>query len=179
MTNNTPADVPHLSHTSTHSPDGHHGQASQACPLCQHELGLPLLWQDDWLRVVLVDDANSRAQGLAGYTRVIWRAHVAEMCELDAPARARLHAVLHVVETTQRRVLRPHKLNLASLGNQVPHLHWHLVPRWAEDAFFPQSIWSAPCRVPPADWLQPQAALLAAYRHELPKALQHWAQGRL
>jgi len=37
-------------------------------------------------------------------------------------------------------------MNLASLGNAVPHLHWHIVPRFGDDPHFPQPIWSTPRR---------------------------------
>jgi len=42
-----------------------------------------------------------------------------------------------------RDTLQPDKINLASLGNQVPHLHWHVIPRFADDAHFPDPIWAA------------------------------------
>ncbi len=32
-------------------------------------------------------------------------------------------------------------LNLASFGNVVPHLHWHLIPRYLDDRHFPQPVW--------------------------------------
>ena len=37
--------------------------------------------------------------------------------------------------------LLPAKINLASLGNMVPHLHWHVVARFDWDSHFPQPIW--------------------------------------
>jgi diadenosine tetraphosphate (Ap4A) HIT family hydrolase len=39
-------------------------------------------------------------------------------------------------------VMYPDKVNLAALGNMVPHLHWHIIPRFKEDVFFPGSVWS-------------------------------------
>jgi diadenosine tetraphosphate (Ap4A) HIT family hydrolase len=38
--------------------------------------------------------------------------------------------------------MQPKKINLAALGNQVPHIHWHVIPRFEDDAFFPGSAWS-------------------------------------
>ncbi len=40
-------------------------------------------------------------------------------------------------------LLRPAKINLASLGNVVPHLHWHVVARFEWDSHFPQPIWAS------------------------------------
>jgi diadenosine tetraphosphate (Ap4A) HIT family hydrolase len=50
------------------------------------------------------------------------------------------------VELALRATLRPHKLNLASLGNVTPHLHWHVVPRFPADPHFPDPVWTAPRR---------------------------------
>ncbi len=47
------------------------------------------------------------------------------------------------VERTLIRCLRPTKVNLASLGNVVPHLHWHVTARFEADSHFPQPIWGA------------------------------------
>lgn len=51
-------------------------------------------------------------------------------------------AVVVGVEEVLRDTLQPDKINLASLGNQVPHLHWHVIPRFTDDAHFPDPIWS-------------------------------------
>jgi len=42
-----------------------------------------------------------------------------------------------------RQLLQPAKINLASLGNRVAHLHWHVIARFADDKHFPDSVWSA------------------------------------
>jgi diadenosine tetraphosphate (Ap4A) HIT family hydrolase len=49
--------------------------------------------------------------------------------------------VVFVVESAVRQKLQPDKINLASLGNLVPHLHWHVIPRWRGDRHFPNPIW--------------------------------------
>ena len=100
-----------------------------------------MLWQDHATRVVLVDDPL-----YPGFCRVIWRAHVAEMTDLSPAERRCLMERVFGVEAALRQVLRPAKVNLASLGNQVPHLHWHVIPRFADDATFPDAIWAAPRR---------------------------------
>ncbi len=106
------------------------------CPLCtpEHET---LLWHDNDCRIILVPDAH-----YGGFCRVIWRAHVKEMSDLSAAQRQHFMAVVFGVEEVLRDTLRPDKINLASLGNQVPHLHWHVIPRFADDAHFPDPIWA-------------------------------------
>ncbi len=110
------------------------------CELCSLPGG-ELLWEDSLCRVVRVTDASGRA--FPGSCRVILKRHVAEMSDLDAgEARHLMDAVL-ATERGLRKALRPDKINLASLGNQVPHLHWHVVPRWRDDSHFPAPIWAA------------------------------------
>ena len=50
--------------------------------------------------------------------------------------------VVCLVEQVQRDVLKPTKVNLASLGNMVAHVHWHVIPRYADDACFPNPVWA-------------------------------------
>jgi diadenosine tetraphosphate (Ap4A) HIT family hydrolase len=74
-----------------------------------------------------------RASAQRGYTIVMWRGrHVVEPTELaSAEATAYWLEVLHVAEALQRHY-RPVKMNYETLGNMVPHLHTHLVPRYAD-----------------------------------------------
>jgi diadenosine tetraphosphate (Ap4A) HIT family hydrolase len=105
------------------------------CELCA-TVGGQLLWEDPRCRVVLIDEP-----GYAGYCRVIWKAHVAEMTDLADPDRAHCLRVVLATESALRELLSPHKVNLASLGNFTPHVHWHVIPRFRDDPHFPQAIW--------------------------------------
>ncbi|HZV55417.1 MAG TPA: HIT family protein [Rhodocyclaceae bacterium] len=93
-------------------------------------------------RVVRVEGPEGDA--FPGYCRVVWRAHVGEMTELDAGSRRHLMNVVFAVETALRTLQAPDKVNLAALGNMVPHLHWHIIPRWRDDSHFPAAIWAEP-----------------------------------
>jgi diadenosine tetraphosphate (Ap4A) HIT family hydrolase len=114
-------------------------QAVEDCVLCETPGG-ELLWTGELARVVLVDEA-----AYPGFTRVICQRHVKEMTDLSAPDRAELMNLVWLVESVQRAILSPDKVNVAALGNMVPHLHWHVIPRWRDDACFPEAIW-APAR---------------------------------
>jgi diadenosine tetraphosphate (Ap4A) HIT family hydrolase len=104
------------------------------CELCRQH-GDVIASSGQW-RVVLVDDAH-----YPGFCRVIWTEHVREMTDLEPAQRSELMNVVWQVEAAIREVMRPHKINLASLGNVVPHLHWHVIPRYADDMHFPNPIW--------------------------------------
>ncbi len=78
-----------------------------------------------------------------GFLRVVWREHVREMTDLLPADREHCLRVVFAVEQALRDTLGPHKINVASLGNQVPHLHWHVIPRFADDAHFPDPVWAA------------------------------------
>ncbi len=111
-----------------------------SCPLCQPS-PYEILWQDDFCRVVLLNDADYPA-----YCRVELLAHIKEMTDLAPPDRARMMKVVFSVETAMREVMQPDKINLASLGNKTPHLHWHVIPRFENDKHFPNSHWGAALR---------------------------------
>lgn len=132
-----------------------------SCELCLSSGGT-LLWQDDRCRVVQVDEP-----GYPGFCRVIWQAHVKEMSDLAAADRAHCMAVVLGVEQALRRLLRPEKINLASLGNMVAHLHWHVIPRFTDDPHFPQPVWAARQREGSASRRTDAQALAAAIAEEL------------
>jgi len=107
------------------------------CPLCQPAAG-QVLWRDGDCRVILAGDADYPA-----FCRVIWNEHVREMTDLAPGQRAHFLEVVFAAEQALRDLLHPGKINLASLGNQVAHLHWHVIPRFDDDAHFPDPVWAA------------------------------------
>ncbi len=129
----------------------------EGCELCR-EAGGHALWRDaDWRVVRVADDA------FPAFYRVIANRHVAEFSDLPAAARQRCIELVAAVEGALRRQLAPTKINLASLGNQVAHLHWHVVARFDWDARFPQPIWGSALREvqpPPRDRLAVSLAQL-------------------
>ncbi|GAA5236702.1 HIT family protein [Verticiella sediminum] len=133
------------------------------CPLCQ-TAGGEIVWSNALARVVLVDDPAQ-----PGYTRVVLHAHHAEMTDLPAAQRTALMALVWRVERVLRDVLQPDKVNLAALGNMVPHVHWHIIPRWRDDPAFPDAIWAPARREPASD--EARLGALGRYREALAAAL--------
>jgi diadenosine tetraphosphate (Ap4A) HIT family hydrolase len=119
---------------------------TDTCELCD-TAGGELLWSDARCRVIRVGGAD--AQAFPGFCRVVWTAHVREMSDLAPDDRRHLLDVVTALEQAVREVVVPDKINLASLGNVVPHLHWHVIPRWQDDSHFPAPIWASAARPVP------------------------------
>lgn len=142
--------------------------AHAACVLCR-EAGGEVLWRDDALRVVAAGGAEAAAY--PGFCRVIWNAHVAELSDLDRASREHVMHVVYVVEQVLRATLAPDKINLASLGNEVPHLHWHIIPRYKDDAHFPAPVWAPRRREDDAARLAARRTLAGTLPGHLQRAL--------
>lgn len=131
------------------------------CDLCKL-LSAPsdaLVWRDDKLSVVLVNEA-----GYPGFARVVWNEHVKEMTDLAPADRTRVMNAVWQVEAAVRAVMAPAKVNLASFGNMTPHVHWHVIPRYTDDVHFPNPTWGEAQRAPDAAAIAARSALLPQLR---------------
>jgi diadenosine tetraphosphate (Ap4A) HIT family hydrolase len=130
--------------------------AEMACPLCAEDGGA-LIWRGEHLRVIRAQEA-----GFPAFYRVVWNTHVAEFSDLSAAERAHCMEAVALVEQALREHLAPTKVNLAALGNMVPHLHWHVIARFGWDSHFPSPVWAPAQRPSPAAQEDAVRALLPA-----------------
>ena len=86
----------------------------------------------------------NRDQFFPGYTLLFARQHVTELFHLDRAVRSGLMEEVSRVAEALFTLFRPDKINYELLGNMVPHIHWHLVPRHASEPLWPRPIWSEP-----------------------------------
>src|ERR687888_2776763 len=78
-----------------------------------------------------------------GYCILVARTHATELTNLpDAERHAYFDELCHLARAVET-AFRPRKLNYELLGNQVPHLHWHLFPRYMDDPDALQPVWIA------------------------------------
>ncbi|MEQ1516762.1 MAG: HIT family protein [Usitatibacteraceae bacterium] len=115
------------------------------CELCEGDGG-ELLASSGKLRIVKVLGADGAAY--PGFCRVIWSDHVKELTDLPEIDRHAFMTAVFALETVLRKSLQPEKMNVASLGNLTPHLHWHVIPRFRSDPAFPKPVWAI--TTPPA-----------------------------
>ena len=112
------------------------------CELCVRPNSREI-WHDDMLYVI---DASNHE--LPGYVRVVLNRHVKEMTDLTDDEKRHVMDVVFFIESTMRSYLKPEKVNLAEFGNMTPHLHWHIIARFADDVYFPEAIWAGKVRTP-------------------------------
>lgn len=106
------------------------------CYFCENDDGL-VVFRSEALRVI-----HAREPGFPAFYRVIWNAHVTEFSDLSVAERQTCMEAVVVVEQALRKVLHPVKMNLATLGNMVPHVHWHVIARFDWDTHFPAPVWA-------------------------------------
>ncbi len=115
--------------------DWHERVRGDGCPLCAE--GRPDENEHGSLRIFSgrVADAYLRPDTPArGYTIAVWRGrHVAEPTELEQDEAVGYWLEVLQVARTLERYYKPAKLNFMTLGNAVPHLHTHVVPRYLDD----------------------------------------------
>lgn len=139
---------------------------ANACPLCTTDGGA-LVWRGERVRVIRADET-----GFPAFYRVVWNGHAAEFSDLSAAERVHCMEAVTAVEQALREHLAPTKVNLAALGNMVPHLHWHVIARFAWDSHFPAPVWAAAQRPGPADEETALRARLPATEAAMVAALQ-------
>ncbi len=111
------------------------------CPLCSK-------WQDEpEFRVAELERCFvilNRDQFFSGYCFVVAKDHVTELFHLEKEVRATIMEEVNAVAAAVAGAFRPDKVNYELLGNMVPHMHWHVVPRFRNDPLWPRPIWSEP-----------------------------------
>ena len=105
-------------------------------------------WHDDAdLRVAEQEHCYvllNRDQFFSGYCFVFTKVHVTELFHLDRTVRSAVVEEVNAVAAALNDLFRPAKINYELLGNMVPHMHWHVVPRFTTDPLWPHPIWSEP-----------------------------------
>ncbi len=85
---------------------------------------------------------DASQEGLPGFIRVVLTRHTKEMTDLSREERNHVMDVVFFIEEKMRQYFSAEKINLAEFGNMTPHLHWHIIARFADDEYFPDSVWS-------------------------------------
>ncbi len=109
------------------------------CPLCV--LSHPIWWEEEHYSVIYAKENQFPI------LRVIAKKHRAEMTDFPFNERENLMRAVFACEKILKSFFHADKINLASLGNLVPHLHWHVIARFKNDSHYPLSIWGKEQRI--------------------------------
>jgi diadenosine tetraphosphate (Ap4A) HIT family hydrolase len=92
-------------------------------------------------------------QFFKGYCILEYKRHAKELFDLTDEARNLYIKHLSLAAKALQKAFNPDKINYELLGNKVPHLHWHIIPRFKEDPAWSDPVWSMPHDPlkPPAD----------------------------
>ncbi|GFO70088.1 HIT family protein [Geomonas limicola] len=138
------------------------------CPICTK-------WQDDPdQRVIELTQTKvslNRDQFFKGYCFVYAKDHVTELFHLDEAVRNQVMAEVTAVAQVLYNLFAPDKINYELLGNMAPHMHWHIVPRFASDPLWPRPHWSEPhteLLLTPQEYQERAAAIKAQLNKEFP-----------
>jgi diadenosine tetraphosphate (Ap4A) HIT family hydrolase len=122
---------------------------------------------DEWQMVVALSASTlylSNNQTYRGHCLLILDLkHATRPDQLSADEWAAFSSDLHRASSAITQTVKPDHINVAALGNLVPHLHWHIVPRYRSDPRWGGPIWSAD---------MPDTRLTAAEQRELIKDLR-------
>lgn len=64
-----------------------------------------------------------------------------EMSEVPKEIRIEIFNLLDRIEREMIAYFDPTKINIASFGNYMPHVHWHIMARFENDSYFPEPMW--------------------------------------
>ena len=114
----------------------------KSCPMCANANTKNPIAVLPSGRVLLLDDGNFR-----GYIILEYRRHVTELTDLTPEERTQLAEDVNACASAQQSALRPNKINYVILGNEVPHLHVHIIPRYFDDGWWGKPTWLRPAEM--------------------------------
>lgn len=106
------------------------------CPLCRLDPALVVAELGE-CRVILGED-----QGSPGWCVLVLKDHIEHLAEVPVARQARVFAEVALVAEAIRHVFGPVRINYECLGNVVGHVHWHVIPRHANDPSPRTTVWT-------------------------------------
>ncbi|RXJ60876.1 HIT family protein [Candidatus Marinarcus aquaticus] len=93
-----------------------------------------LLYENEFIKIKI---ENNELPWLKIFTQEPYK----EFSQCDMRTRLEIFQTLDIIEKEMLEYFEPEKINIASFGNYVPHVHFHIMARFKEDAYFPESVW--------------------------------------
>jgi len=75
------------------------------------------------------------------WLKIFTNKQIKEFSNCDTKTKQEIWKYLDIIEKTMIEYFNPDKINIASFGNYVPHVHFHIMARFKNDSFFPEPMW--------------------------------------
>lgn len=95
---------------------------------------MPVIYENETIKIEV---ETSEIPWLKIFTQTPYK----EMSEVPRSVRFEIYDLLDTIEKEMIAYYDPKKINIASFGNYVPHVHWHIMARFEEDSHFPEPMW--------------------------------------
>lgn len=76
------------------------------------------------------------------WLKVFNNREVKEFFQCSAEEKSEIFRVIDIIEKEMSDYFSPDKINIASFGNMLPQVHWHVMARFEGDSYFPQPMWA-------------------------------------
>lgn len=75
------------------------------------------------------------------WLKIFTNKSIKEFSQCDNQTKLEIFRCLDIIEKEMLSYYKPEKINIASFGNYVPHVHFHIMSRFKEDSYFPEPMW--------------------------------------
>ena len=95
---------------------------------------MSLLYENEMIKIEI-------EQSEIPWIKIFTQTSYKEMSEVPSEIRFQIFELLDLIEVEMLNYFNPKKINIASFGNYMPHVHWHIMARFEEDSYFPEPMW--------------------------------------
>ena len=95
---------------------------------------MSLIYKNDLIKIEI---ENSEIPWLKIFTIE----NIKEFSQCNNETKQEIFKYLDIIEKEMLDYFKPKKINIASFGNYVPHVHFHIMARFEEDSYFPEPMW--------------------------------------
>jgi len=95
---------------------------------------MSLLYENKHIKIEIEE---SEIPWLKIFTQKVYK----EMSDVPAEIKVEIYDLLDLIEKEMLAYFKPKKINIASFGNYMPHVHWHIMARFEKDSYFPEPMW--------------------------------------
>ena len=77
------------------------------------------------------------------WVKVFTKRKIKEFSECTLDEKTEIFRIIDITEKLMLKYFKADKINIASFGNMLPHVHWHVMARFENDCYFPEPMWGA------------------------------------